>query len=93
MCGTVLKAQANMGEANQTCLEACLWRISLCLDAQKFSKDVDVTVPRESAVCIVRKDGTVKQRCVAKFGWGCANGENKKTSSNLSTLPKKQPKS
>ena len=47
MCGTVLKAQANMGEANQTCLEACLWRINLCLDAQKFSKDV--TVPRETA--------------------------------------------
>ena len=44
-------------------------------------------------VCIVRKDGTVKQRFVAKFGWGFANGENKKTSSNLSTLPKKQPKS
>ena len=47
MCGTVLKAYANMGEANLTCLEVCLWRISLCLDAQKFSKNV--TVPMESA--------------------------------------------
>ena len=46
----------------------------------------------KDTVCIVRKDGTVKQRFVANCGWGCANGENKKTSSNLSTLPKKQPK-
>ena len=54
-----------------------------------------VTVPRESAgtqFALLGRMG-VKQRCVAKFGWGCANGENKKTSSNLSTLPKKQPKS
>ena len=47
MCVTVLKAHANMGEAFLTCLEVCLWRISLCLDVQKFGKDV--TVPRESA--------------------------------------------
>ena len=36
---TVFKAQANMVEANLTCLEGCLWRISLCLDAPKLSKD------------------------------------------------------
>ena len=47
MCLTVLKAQANVGEAFLTCLEGCLWRISLCLDVQKFGKDM--TVPRESA--------------------------------------------
>ena len=47
MCATVLKAQATMEEAFLPCLEVCLWRISLCLDVQKFSKDV--TVPRESA--------------------------------------------
>ena len=47
MCATVLKAQATMGEANLTCLEGCMWRISLCLDVQKFNKDV--IVPRESA--------------------------------------------
>ena len=40
-----------------------------------------------SEVCIVRKDGTVKQRWMAKCGWGCANGKNKKTLPNLSTLP------
>jgi hypothetical protein len=28
----------------------------------------------------------------SRDGWGCANGENKKTSPNLSTLPRKQPK-
>ena len=38
----------------------------------------------KDTICIVRKDVTVKQRC--------ANGENKKTSPNLSTLPRKQPK-
>ena len=42
----------------------------------------------KDTVCIVRKDGTVKQSCVAK----CANVENKKTSPNLFTLPKKQSK-
>ena len=47
MCATVLKAQAIMGEASVSCLEVCLWRISLCLDVQEFSKDV--TVPRDSA--------------------------------------------
>ena len=47
MCVTVLKAQATMGEAFLTCLEVCLWRISLCLDVQKFCKDV--TEPREIA--------------------------------------------
>ena len=47
MCATVLKAQATMGEAFLTCLEVCLWWISLCLDVQKFIKDV--TAPRESA--------------------------------------------
>ena len=36
-------------------------------------------------VCIVSKDGTVKQRWVAKCGWGFANGEIKKTSPILST--------
>ena len=36
-------------------------------------------------VCSVSKDGTVKQRWVAKFGWGSANGEIKKTSPILST--------
>ena len=40
MCLSVLKAQANMGEANLTCLGGCLCRISLCLDVQRFSKDV-----------------------------------------------------
>ena len=47
MCVAVLKAQTTVGEAFLTCLEVCLWRISLCLDVQKFSKDV--TVPRENA--------------------------------------------
>ena len=47
MCATVLKAQAIMGEASVSCLEVFLWKISLCLDVQKFSKDV--TVPRDSA--------------------------------------------
>ena len=47
MCVTVLKAQATMGEASVSCLEVFLWKISLCLDVQKFSKDV--TVPRDSA--------------------------------------------
>lgn len=55
----------------------------VCQEKRTLTKDT---------VCIVRKDGTVKQRFVANCGWGCANGENKKTSSNLSTLPKKQPK-
>ena len=43
---------------------------------------------KKDTVGILRKDGTVKQRWVAKF----ANGENKKTSPDLSTLPKNQPK-
>ena len=65
MCGTVLKAQATMGEAFLTCLEACLWRKSLCLDVQKLSKDV--TVPRESAgtkdtVCSVRNEDKLTQK-------------------------------
>ena len=51
MCITVLKDQATMGDAFLTCLEVCLWRISLCLDVQKFSKDV--TVP-----------GRVRGQCV-----------------------------
>ena len=55
----------------------------VCQEKRTLTKDT---------VCIVRKDGTVKQRFVANCGRGCANGENKKTSSNLSTLPKKQPK-
>ena len=47
MCLTVIKAQATIGEAFLTCLEVCQWRKSLCLDVQKFDKDV--TVPREDA--------------------------------------------
>ena len=47
-------------------------------------------VPGEAYFDIVRKDRTVKQRWVAKCGWGCAGGENKKTSLNLSTFPRKQ---
>ena len=49
-------------------------------------------MPGEAYFDIVRKDRTVKQRWVAKCGWGCAGGENKKTSLNLSTFPRKQPK-
>ena len=47
----------------------------VCQEKRTLTKDT---------VCIVRKDGTAKQRWVAKCWRGSANGENKETSPNLS---------
>ena len=55
MCATVLKAQATMEEAFLTCLEVCLWRISLCLDSR-----VKLTLTKDT-VCIVRNEDKLTQ--------------------------------
>ena len=75
MCATVLKAQATMGEANLTCLEVCQWRISLCLDVQKFSKDV--TVPGESAGTLCARWSVLWQKTQFAL-WGMKTNSPKK---------------